>query len=147
MKKLIIIRGLPGSGKTYLARNIEKVLGDVGLHTASVSYTAYFRDEDGREVIVGPEVSKAHKWSEERVDAFLADEDTDVVLVHNIFAEQWEVDPFLALADKHAADVRVISIFDAGLSDEELVRRSVHAVHPHVVDKHRRAWVKDINVE
>ena len=52
MKKLIILRGVPGSGKSTYAKNLIKYLTDVGFTAVSYEADTYFYDKDGNYTVL-----------------------------------------------------------------------------------------------
>ncbi len=49
-------------------------------------------------------------------------------VVANTFCENWEVGPYRKIVEQTGAGLVIISLFDAGLTDEQLAVRNVHGV-------------------
>ena len=139
MKQLIIIRGLSGSGKTTLA---DTICGD-NEGRFVVSADDFFTDEHGSYSFDHTKIKEAHKWCQsECVEAM--EDGFDVVVVHNTFTRKWEVDPYLKMAQDKEFQVQVINLYDGGLSDRELSDRCGHNLPPHLIQKQRKRWDKDV---
>jgi predicted kinase len=98
MKQLILLRGLPGSGKSTLAKS----LGDARHFEADM----YFIDEKGNYNFDATKLRSAHEWCRNNVEnTMLFGKD---VVVSNTFTQEWEMEPYLALARKY--DYKVVSL-------------------------------------
>lgn len=133
MPTVTLIRGLPGSGKTTLARAFAAV------NCAADDYfdlpTGYFFD--------ARLLPAAHANCQRRVKAALV-RGFDVA-VHNTFTQEWEVAPYRAIAKAAGADLKIIDLFDAGLSDAELAERNQHSVPAEKIAAMRQRYDHDIS--
>ncbi|MGD8567391.1 MAG: AAA family ATPase [Gammaproteobacteria bacterium] len=117
---LTIIRGLPGSGKTTLAKALGVQYFEADQYFM-VAGTYTFRRE---------EIKDAHEWCQEMVrDALMRGED---VAVANTFSQKWEAQPYLEMAQESGADVQIIECYGRW--------RSVHEIPDHVVAKMAERW-------
>ena len=117
---LVIIRGLPGSGKTTLAREIAKSCGYLHFESDMFHETegGYLHDRDA--------MSAAQGWCYRSTrDALLAGKK---VVVSNVFTKLWQLEKFLDLSDS----VTVIEC--AG------TYASTHDVPDKVLRNMRAAW-------
>lgn len=132
MAQMILVRGLPGSGKTTFARALAQTV------TPSVIIAAddYFTSEDGDYNWDPNRLKQAHTACQERARS--AFESGRTVIVHNTFTTRKEMEPYVKIAQ---GDVEVYSIFDGGLSDEQLAERNVHGVPVESIKRMRDRWV------
>lgn len=100
-QKLIIIRGLPGSGKTTKAKQIL----EENPHFKHYEADMYF-EKDGEYKFVPSDLSKAHNWCFQMTENSI--EHGDTVIVSNTFTTQWEVTPYSKLAKKHNIPFEII---------------------------------------
>ena len=116
---LFLIRGLPGSGKTSFARDIGE--GEVEVLEADDFFYV------GREYRFDPKkLGQAHEYCRTRCEALLRDKVW--ASVANTFTQRWEMEPYLKIAKEAGIRVHVVSLFDGGLTDEELFERNSHGV-------------------
>lgn len=112
MKKRIgkcfyLIRGVPGSGRTSLAKSFELTYKGHGLTTSIIEANDYFM-ENGVYNFNPVLLKEAHDDCIERTKQALTDNTTDVVIVTNTFIHKWEIDPYLEMMDY----IKNIVVFD-----------------------------------
>ena len=99
MKQLMLIRGLPGSGKSTAAKLFDKA-----LHFEA---DMYFLDSDGNYQFDASKIKNAHNWCRDSVmDAMK--EGHPIVVVSNTFTQEWEMEVYYLLAEE--LGYRVISM-------------------------------------
>jgi adenylate kinase family enzyme len=98
MKNIYLVRGIPGSGKTTLAKTLE------GLH---VEADMYFTDKDGVYTFEPTKIKDAHKWCGDLVEEWMREEQ-DRIVVSNTFTQEWEMENYYKLAEQYG--YRVTSI-------------------------------------
>lgn len=97
MAGLVIIRGVPGSGKTTMAKNSYS---DHFLVEADM----FFTDSNGEYTFDPSKIKQAHSWCQGVVRASLAAGKNTVVA--NTFVKKWELAPYLRM---HQAPVIVVA--------------------------------------
>lgn len=99
IKILYIIRGLPSSGKTTLARtfNCEHFESDM-----------YFLNSEGEYVFEPLQVGKAHLWCQNSVreamikaSKFEGEHKYDRIMVSDVLSQESEIKPYLDMARDH----------------------------------------------
>ena len=140
-KQLYILRGLPSAGKTEVADIMAQGNDDCVAHAIE----DFFYDEEKEETVFDPnKLPEAYADCLKRVEDSLQDDTISTVIVHNIFATQYECKPYFDLAEKHGASVRVISMFDGGMNDTQLEKISLNGWRKRAINSKRRSW--ELNV-
>lgn len=123
MKKLILVRGLPGSGKSTYAREQAQHHG-----YTHVEADMYFENVNGG--VFDPTLLRdAHAWCQHQVRYSLQ---YGTVIVSNTFTQRWEMQPYIAMAQALGIDVEIITMTgDYG---------SIHNVPQATIDKMRQRW-------
>ena len=116
MKTLFILRGLPGAGKSTLADSlgIDYVEADM------------FFMQDGEYKFDGTKIKLAHEWCQDRVRKIM--EYGMNVAVANTFTQEWEMEPYLEMAEEFG--YRVNSLIVENRHGNE----SVHGVPAQAMD-------------
>lgn len=98
MKEIVLIRGIPGSGKSTMARGM----------TTHMHYEAdmYHIDDDGVYKFNAGNTQISHEWCAQMAkDAISLGAS---VVVSNTFTRMWEMKPYYDIAAQFGASVRVI---------------------------------------
>ena len=98
--KLTLIRGLPGSGKTTLARTMV-MAGTASHHIETDMFWGPQYQFDAAKI------KEAHEWCQKGVITFF-EEHADSIVVSNTFTTAWEMLPYFDMAKQYKADVQVI---------------------------------------
>jgi predicted kinase len=128
---LVLIRGLPSSGKTMFAGVFfAPVYKRSGLRVCQISRNfeadSYFY-VDGKYKFDPKKKADAHKDCQRRVEEAMRNSDRTVV-VSNTFTQRWEMQPYIDMAEKFGWKLVVIDLFDGGCDDKTLHERNVHDV-------------------
>jgi predicted kinase len=119
---LYIIRGLPGAGKSTLAKQ---------LVTSAAIFEAdqYFTDPvSGAYNWAANKSPDAHNDCAARLVAALEAKQFDTYVVSNTSTRRWEYEKYLTIGRRYGANIKIIDLFDAGLTDDQLCERTVHNV-------------------
>ncbi len=135
MRLLIILRGLPGAGKSTKAIALAKA---TVMDTAVWSADAWFQGVGGYRF--NPrELGQAHAWCQTMVIGSMGS-GIPIVIVDNTHVCRWEFSVTLAAAAAVGYRVQVDSLYDAGLTDAELAARCQHGVSVEAIAAMRRRW-------
>ena len=124
MKKLTIMRGIPGSGKSHYTRKYP---------TAVIcSADNYFKRPDGFYDFNFRVLKNAHAWCRKKVECAMAGDTwgpSPSIIVDNTNTRHWEYAEYLKLADKYGYDVETIVIGDFDdASVKKYAERNTHGV-------------------
>jgi predicted kinase len=100
MKNLILVRGLPGSGKSTFCEL---------FYTPEVYSADDYFMVNGSYRFNPRELSNAHKACRDKVEKALS-EGKELVLVNNTFTQEWEMDDYFKLAKKYIYRVSTVII-------------------------------------
>ena len=126
MKTLYIVRGLPGSGKSSLAKKLTELV---------YSADDFFTNKKGEYNFNAKLLGKAHEWGWGKVrDAMFLG--ANAVAVANTFTQAWEAEKYYQIAEEYGYSVFVIECQnDFG---------NVHDVPQESIDAMKKRWEKDL---
>lgn len=138
MSKLIIMRGVSGSGKSTMANQFREFARQL-LEARSVIFSTddYFLNEDGEYEFDGSKLGKAHQWNQGRVRVALHNECWDIIIVDNTNTMLWEMKPYVDAGLKYDADIffyQTHELTNRGMLDE-FYHRCRHGVPREVIEK------------
>lgn len=125
--RLFLVRGLPGSGKTALARGIAR-------HVAEADDFFY---REGKYQFSGEHLAEAHRECQKKVERILVGQGENIA-VANTFTLRWELDIYYKLFRAHA-DIIEVTV-KTQFSDQELAARCVHGVPVETIARMRARW-------
>lgn len=102
MKTLVLLRGLPGAGKSTFAKML---VGDKDYCHKEADM--FFLDREGNYNFKPEQLKDAHQWCREEVEWLMGHEHSTVV-VSNTFTREWEMVEYFILAEKYG--YRVVSL-------------------------------------
>ena len=134
-KRLYILRGLPGAGKSTLAQLLV-----AGCDGSSIVAEAdqFFTDEEGNYRFEVGQLGKAHEWCQYKVETAMR-AGIGTVIVANTFTRTWEGEPYAKLANTYGYSITVVTV-EATVSLEELAARNVHGVGVDIIRKMNDRW-------
>lgn len=122
--KLLLVRGLPGSGKTTFANQFpDRVHYETDM---------YFTNSDGVYNWDGSQLGRAHKWCQDSTREALRSGDS--VVVSNTFTKKWEMEAYFEMAKELGVSVSVV----------EMPNRygNIHGVSEEHIAKMKARWEK-----
>ena len=101
MNNLILVRGVSGSGKSTIAPMFENAV--------LVSTDDFFLDEYGEYIFDANSLVINHQFCQLAVRMMMQD-DEKLIVVHNTFTADWEMDAYFDLAKEHGYAVHTIIV-------------------------------------
>ena len=123
MNTLLILRGIPGAGKSTLAETLQQT-----ARAIVCSVDEYFTDEQGNYVFHHLDNHKAYAACQERARGAMEAQEPLVVLDHTNTME-WEMEPFFKLAESFHYRVQVCTV------ENRHQGKSVHAIPDEQLEK------------
>lgn len=124
MKKLILVRGLPGAGKSTVAKL---------FYTLDPGNTVHFEADmffvkDGKYCFDASKIKDAHAWCQNVVGEYMK-MSMPTIVVSNTFTQEWEMQPYINMAKRHGYQVTTLIVENRHGSE------SVHDVPAETLEK------------
>ena len=105
-KVLVLVRGIPGSGKSTFANLVWN-------NYAICEADKFFHDKEGNYNFDPSKLKQAHEWCQNEVETKMKDNQNNPqfypeIAVSNTFTQEWEMQAYFDLAKKY--DYKVFSI-------------------------------------
>lgn len=120
--KLVLIRGLPGSGKTTMAKAMDSY--------EHYETDQFFTDDKGIYCFDWSKSKAAHRWCERTTLAALTKGKN--VVVSNTFTQRYEIEPYLAMCKTLGIKPTII--------EAKGNWPNIHAVPTEVIDRMIKRW-------
>mgnify|MGYP000034547703 CR=1 FL=1 len=117
MNELILIRGIPGSGKSEF---VSSYLADQAVH---IETDQFFVGVDGVYRFIPEKLKIAHAWCQVKAEVYLRRGVT--VVVSNTFSQQWELQPYIDMAKFQGVKLRVLTVHGDYGSQHNVPRKSI----------------------
>lgn len=140
---LLILRGLPGSGKsTYAKKFAEKFSKLYGFNVVKCSADDYFTDSDGNYNFDASKLGAAHGFCKSKAEQAMRS-GTKLVIIDNTNTTNKEMKPYLEMAKRY--DYRVHQKVIGGQSEEDISlyhSRNIHGVPYFAISRMAKRFVK-----
>lgn len=135
MKTLLIVRGLPGSGKS---RFVGDLVVDI-LTKVVCSADDYFM-KNGKYDFHPEGLPEAHRKCQEKAEAAMKG-DAHLVVIDNTCTRHWEMEPYYTLAERYGYYVTEITVGRVGQDMVERYHlRNNHGVPVETIRKMAEQW-------
>ncbi|XP_069495365.1 NEDD4-binding protein 2-like 1 [Ambystoma mexicanum] len=123
-KHLYLIRGLPGSGKTTMARQLKQTFPSALIFSTD----DFFINEDGTYEYNPFLLEEAHRWNQKRAKRAMK-KGKSPIIIDNTNIHAWEMKPYVLMAREYSYEV-IFREPDTGwkFNVQELSRKNSHGV-------------------
>jgi predicted kinase len=121
-KIMYILRGISGSGKSYLSKQI------LGSNRNNIFSTDDFFMKGGEYMFDPKQLGIAHKWNQDRV-ADAIKKNVTPIIIDNTNTQKWEAREYVKMAVDAGYDIRFHETTTDWSKDvDELAKRNIHGV-------------------
>lgn len=133
MSKVILMSGIPGSGKSTIAKRLRNLHLNIG--DAVILSTDDFFMVDGEYNWTADFIGYAHDWNKGRFYRHLFLK-TDLIIIDNTNLSTWEVSPYVEASIKNGYEWEIIRSDTPWANDPiECSKRNTHGVSQEVCEK------------
>jgi predicted kinase len=104
---LILLRGVPGSGKTTLAKVILQQPSNVDPEILSAD--DFFETKDGEYIFDSSKLKEAHNYCQFRCSERMRQQKSRIV-VANTFTQEWEMEEYFKMAERYNYRVHTLIV-------------------------------------
>lgn len=136
MKQLILTRGVPGSGKSFLAKQLKEKHMHDGLTCHIFSTDDYWYIGNGDKYIFDfSKIGVAHRWNQKRVKNAMHNCE-NVVIVDNTNTTWKEMKKYVDMAKTHGYNVELVEPSTEWKHDvDECFKRNSHGVPKEAIQR------------
>ena len=140
MKKAIILRGLPGSGKSTIAAILAMgaAASEKNPHSSSEVHSTddYFYEGDKYRF----DPSKLGEYHSANLGAFIysCKKGVPMVILDNTCTQHWEYEKYVEAAESHGYQVHIIAVGDFDV--DKCFERNTHGVPKESIQKMKERW-------
>ncbi|KAF5295317.1 hypothetical protein FQA39_LY13182 [Lamprigera yunnana] len=130
LRVLIFMRGLPGSGKSYLARSIiDHTFGSTEYYNLILSTDDYFLHKSSGTYRYDPsKIQEAHEWNQQRAYKQMSS-GISPVIIDNTNTQMWEMKAYAMMAANFGYIVEIVEPFTPWAFDvKQLYLKNKHKV-------------------
>ena len=143
-KNVIIIRGLPGSGKTYFSNQIVNANKELRVSICSADH--YFERQEIGYQFSGDKIAKAHTFCRDQMISSLNDK-VDLIIIDNSHSQKWEYQIYQRIALFCGYNVTILEIpCNNENTRSKFYERCKHPVTNHIHLAMWKRWEHDFNV-
>lgn len=140
---VVILRGIPGSGKSSLGRDIQAICKDRNVKCVICSADLFFETPRGYEFDV-KRLDRAHKSSQHTFCTATKDARMRLIVVDNTNTQRWEYEPYETVAQRQGCAIEILEMHCPDvITSMHMAMRNSHGVPvPKVVSMYLR-WEHD----
>ena len=141
---LVIVRGIPGSGKSTFAEYCVKKLAEANITAAHCESDDYWM-HNGVYKFDARFLHRAHEWCFKKV--FESFKNNKIVFVTNTFTQMKELNPYLKEAAQHGLKVTVVRMANEFQNQHEVPELTLEAMRNRFCDYPGEVIVKNNSLD
>ena len=141
---LVVMRGLPGSGKTTLARRLVQLAG-CGVVLSTDDY--FYEKGRGQYMFRAEQLSEAHAYNQQRASEAVKNKNR-LIIIDNTNTCSWEMKPYVELGLNNFYSVRILEAeTDWRFKPRLLAQKNSHGVPRQTIEAMLERYEKDLTLE